>query len=296
MVARSVRRIDEREAGGREHVTDFRELGLSDQTLESLAAMGFEEPTPVQAQAIPLLLAGRDVIAQALTGTGKTAAYGVPIAERVDPRSAVPQAIVLTPTRELAIQVTDHLCKIGRHKNLAVVPIYGGQPIGRQLATLRRGAQVIVATPGRLLDHLRRGTVDLGSIRLLILDEADQMLEMGFIEDVQYVLDRLPADRVSALFSATMPRQIVELAHTYLRDPAHLRLSRPQGLTVAAIDQSFYIVPFARKLDTLCRVLDTRQPDRTTSSAPPSGWSTRWSRGWVRAATRPRRSMATSAR
>src|SRR4051812_21192633 len=225
--------------------------------------MGFEEPTPVQVRAIPLLLAGRDVIAQALTGTGKTAAYGVPIAERIDPQRAVPQAIVLTPTRELAIQVTEHLCKIGRNRQLSVLPIYGGQPIGRQLHMLHRGVQVIVATPGRLLDHLRRGTVDLGSIRLLILDEADQMLEMGFIEDVQYVLDRLPADRVSALFSATMPRPIVELAHTYLRDPAHLRLSRPQGLTVAAIDQSFYIVPFARKLDTLCRVLDTRQPDRT---------------------------------
>jgi ATP-dependent RNA helicase DeaD len=244
-------------------VTDFRELGLSEQTLESLAAMGFEEPTPVQAQAIPVLLAGRDVIAQALTGTGKTAAYGVPIAERIDPRRAVPQAIVMTPTRELAIQVTDHLCKIGRHQGLSVVPIYGGQPIGRQLATLRRGAQVIVATPGRLLDHLRRGSVDLDEVRLLVLDEADQMLEMGFIEDVQYVLDRLPEERISALFSATMPRPIVELAHRYLRNPAHLRLSRPHSLTVPAIDQSFYIVPFARKLDTLCRVLDTRQPDRT---------------------------------
>lgn len=264
-VARRVRRTNQDRqdrTGGGWSVTDFRELGLSEQTLQSLAAMGFEEPTPVQAQSIPVLLAGRDVIAQALTGTGKTAAYGVPIVERVDPDRAVPQAIVLTPTRELAIQVTDHLCKIGRHKGLAVVPIYGGQPIGRQLATLRRGAQVIVATPGRLLDHLRRGSLDLESVRLLVLDEADQMLEMGFIEDVQYVLDRLPEDRVSALFSATMPRPIVELAHRYLRQPEHIRLSRPQNLTVPAIDQSFYIVPFARKMDALCRVLDTRQPDR----------------------------------
>jgi ATP-dependent RNA helicase DeaD len=237
-------------------------LGLSEQILQSLTAMGFEEPTPVQAQAIPLLLAGRDVIAQALTGTGKTAAYGVPIAERVDPQRPVPQSIVMTPTRELAIQVTDHLCKISRHRHLSVVPIYGGQPIGRQLATLRRGAQVIVATPGRLLDHLRRGSLSLDEVRLLVLDEADQMLEMGFIEDVQYVLDRLPEERVSALFSATMPKPIVDLAQRYLRDPEMLRLSRPQSLTVPAIDQSFYIVPFARKLDALCRVLDTRQPDR----------------------------------
>jgi ATP-dependent RNA helicase DeaD len=243
-------------------VTDFREPGASEPTLSSLAEMGFEEPTPVQAQAIPLLLAGRDVIAQALTGTGKTAAFGVPIAERVDVSRPEPQAIVMTPTRELAIQVTDHLCKIGRHKRLSVVPIYGGQPIGRQFQALRRGAQVIVATPGRLLDHLRRGSLSLDAVSMLVLDEADQMLEMGFIEDVQFVLDRLPEERVSALFSATMPRPIVELAHRYLRDPEHLRLSRPQGLTVPTIEQIYCIVPFVRKMEALCRVLDVRQPER----------------------------------
>lgn len=243
-------------------MSDFRELGASEPTLASLAEMGFEEPTPVQVQAIPLLLAGRDVIAQALTGTGKTAAFGVPIAERVDPDLAGPQAIVLTPTRELAIQVTDHLAKIGRRKFLSVLPIYGGQPIGRQLHMLQRGVKVIVATPGRLLDHLRRGSVSLDAVRMLVLDEADQMLEMGFIEDVQYVLDRLPEERVSALFSATMPRPIVELAHRYLRHPEHLRLSRPQGLTVPSIEQIYCIVPYIRKLDSLCRVLDVRQPER----------------------------------
>jgi ATP-dependent RNA helicase DeaD len=244
-------------------VTDFRDLGLSEATIRSLTEMGFEEPTPVQARAIPCLLEGRDIIAQALTGTGKTAAYGVPIAERVDPKRPVPQAVVLTPTRELAIQVTDHLSKIGRQGRLSVIPIYGGQPIGRQLATLRRGVQVIVATPGRLLDHLRRGSVDLGEVRLLVLDEADQMLEMGFIEDVEYVLDRLPAERVTALFSATMPKPIVELAQRYLREPEMLRLSRPQKLTVPEIDQVYYLVPFVRKMDALCRVLDARQPERT---------------------------------
>jgi ATP-dependent RNA helicase DeaD len=243
-------------------VTDFRELGLGEQTLQSLAAMGFEEPTPVQARAIPCLLAGRDIIAQALTGTGKTAAFGVPIAERIDPAERRPQAIVLTPTRELAIQVTDHLCKIGRHRELSVLPIYGGQPIGRQLHVLQRGVQVIVATPGRLLDHMRRGTIDLGAVRMLILDEADQMLEMGFIDDVQYVLDHLPADRVTALFSATMPKPIVDLAQRYLREPEMIRLSQPHSLTAPEVEQVYYLVPFVRKMDALCRVLDAKQPER----------------------------------
>jgi ATP-dependent RNA helicase DeaD len=243
-------------------VTDFRDLGLSELTLQSLTEMGFEEPTPVQASAIPSLLANRDIIAQALTGTGKTAAFGVPIAERVDPKERRPQAIVLTPTRELAIQVTDHLCKIGRHRALSVLPIYGGQPIGRQLHMLNRGVQVIVATPGRLLDHLRRGTVDLSAIRMLILDEADQMLEMGFIDDVQTILDQIPEERVTALFSATMPKPIVDLAQRYLREPEMIRLSKPQKLTVPEIEQVYYLVPFVRKMDALCRVLDAKQPDR----------------------------------
>jgi ATP-dependent RNA helicase DeaD len=243
-------------------VTDFRDLGLSEQTLQSLTAMGFEEPTPVQARAIPCLLAGRDIIAQALTGTGKTAAFGVPIAESINAEERRPQAIVLTPTRELAIQVTDHLCKIGRHRALSVLPIYGGQPIGRQLHVLNRGVQVIVATPGRLLDHMRRGTVDLSAVRMLILDEADQMLEMGFIEDVQYVLDHLPEERVTALFSATMPKPIVDLAQRYLREPEMIRLSQPQKLTAPEVEQVFYLVPFVRKMDALCRVLDAKQPER----------------------------------
>jgi ATP-dependent RNA helicase DeaD len=243
-------------------LVEFRELGLREETLRGLATMGFEAPTPVQERAIPCLLEGRDVIAQALTGTGKTAAFGVPIVERIDPTRAHPQAIVLTPTRELAIQVTDQLCKIGQHRHIAVLPIYGGQPIGRQLATLRRGVHAIVATPGRLLDHMRRGSVDLSGVRTLILDEADQMLEMGFIEDVEYVLEHLPTERATALFSATMPKPIVDLAKKHLRDPEMIVLARPRGLTVPDIEQVFYLVPFPRKLDALCRVLDVRQPER----------------------------------
>jgi ATP-dependent RNA helicase DeaD len=246
----------------KETLVDFRDLGISEQTLRALTIMGFEEATPVQEQAIPLLLAGRDVIAQALTGTGKTAAFGVPIAERIDPGQLRPQAIVLTPTRELAIQVTDQLCKIGQHHRLSVLPIYGGQPIGRQLQMLRRGVHAIVATPGRLLDHMRRGSIDLDGVRTLILDEADQMLEMGFIEDVQYVLENLPEERVTALFSATMPKPIVDLAGTYLREPEMIRLAQPKELTAPDTNQIFYLVPFPRKLDALCRVLDVRQPER----------------------------------
>ncbi|MCC6179672.1 MAG: DEAD/DEAH box helicase [Chloroflexi bacterium] len=244
-------------------LADFRDLNLSEPTLRSLAAIGFEAPTPVQARAIPCLLEGRDVIAQALTGTGKTAAFGVPIVERVHPGRLVPQAVVLAPTRELAIQVTDQLCKLGRHRHLEIVPIYGGQPIGRQLQILRRGVHVVVATPGRLLDHLRRGTVDLSNITTLILDEADQMLEMGFIDDVEAIINHLPAERVTALFSATMPAPIVELSRRYMRDPEMIRLSQPTKLTAPDIGQVYYLVPFARKLDALCRVLDARQPERT---------------------------------
>ncbi len=225
--------------------------------------MGFEEPTPIQAQAIPLLLAGRDVIAQALTGTGKTAAFGVPLVDRIDPAQARPQAIVMTPTRELAVQVTEQLAKIGHDRRLAVLPIYGGQPIGRQLQSLYRGVHAIVATPGRLLDHMRRGSIDLSGVQTLILDEADQMLEMGFIDDVKFVLENLPTERVTALFSATMPRPIVELAKQYLRDPEMIRLAKPQGLMTPDIDQVYYLVTFPRKLDALCRVLDVRQPERT---------------------------------
>jgi ATP-dependent RNA helicase DeaD len=244
-------------------VGDFKDLGLSEPTLRALADMEFEEATPVQERTIPLLLSARDVVAQALTGTGKTAAFGIPIVERVDVHRRQPQAVVLTPTRELAIQVTDQIGKMGRLRGVSAVPIYGGQPIGRQLQTLHRGVHVVVATPGRLLDHMRRESVDLSAVCTIVLDEADQMLDMGFVEDIEQVLQALPPDRVMALFSATMPDPIVQLARRHMRDPEIIQLSRPRGLTIPAIDQVFYIVPYPRKLDALCRVLDARQPERT---------------------------------
>ena len=243
-------------------MTAFADLNLSGPVLRSLKDMGFEEPTPIQARVIPLLLAGHDVVAQALTGTGKTAAYGIPLVERLKLDGGPLQAIVLAPTRELAIQVGEHLSHIGKHRGVRLVPIYGGQPIDRQLRALRQGVHIVVATPGRLMDHMRRGTIDLGAVRMLVLDEADQMLQMGFQEDVEYVMARLPAERVTGLFSATMPQPILDIVHRYMRDPEIVRLSQPKALTVPEIEQVYFQVPFPRKFDALCKVLDSRQPER----------------------------------
>ncbi len=244
-------------------LTDFDGLNLSQPVLRSIKEMGFEEPTPVQVQAIPHLLEGHDVVAQALTGTGKTAAFGIPIIERIDTNKRWPQAIVLAPTRELAVQVSEHLTLLGRYREVRVVAIYGGQPIDRQLRVLQRGVQVLVATPGRLMDHMRRGSVDLSEVNMLVLDEADQMLQMGFQEDVEYVMGHLANERVTALFSATMPTWVNQLTKKYMKDPQRVQLSQPQQLTVPDIEQICYQVPFPRKFDALARVLDSRQPERS---------------------------------
>ena len=242
---------------------DFNDFGLSAQVLRSLSEMGFEEPTPVQTRAIPPLLAGKDVVAQALTGTGKTAAYGIPLVEHINPGFKPIQAVVMSPTRELAIQVEEHLSQLARYRNLRFLAIYGGQPIERQLRALSRGVHTIVATPGRLMDHMRRGTVRLDDVRVLVLDEADQMLQMGFQEDVEYVISKLPQKRLTALFSATMPEPIMKIVDRYMHEPEKIRLSRPQALTVPTVNQVFFQVPFPRKFDALCSVLDSRQAERT---------------------------------
>ncbi|MDP2659564.1 MAG: DEAD/DEAH box helicase [Dehalococcoidia bacterium] len=243
-------------------MASFSDLGISDPVLRSLDQMGFEEPTPVQVQAIPSLMKGHDIVAQALTGTGKTAAFGIPLIERIDTHRRVPQAIVLTPTRELSLQVAEQLNSIGHHRKLMLIPIYGGQPIERQLQALRHGVHAVVATPGRFMDHMRRGTINLSAVSMLVLDEADVMLDMGFLEDVEYILSHLPADRVTALFSATMPDPILKLARLHMREPEILRLSRPQAQTVPETSQFYYEVQSHHKIDALCRVLDARQPDR----------------------------------
>src|SRR5437879_540714 len=240
---------------------DFGGLGISEPVLQSLREMGFEEPTPVQARAIPLLLEGKDVIAQALTGTGKTAAFGIPMAERIDPATKKPQAMVLTPTRELAIQVAGEISRIGHQRGICVLPIYGGQPYDRQLRVIRQGVHVVVATPGRLLDLLNRGALKLDSVGMLVLDEADEMLNMGFLEDVEIIMSRLPDKPQTALFSATMPRPIVELARKHMSDPRRAVLSKPEQLAPPEITQYAYEVPRPYMTEALARLLDLKNPE-----------------------------------
>ncbi len=194
--------------------------------LRAIESLGYEVPTAVQERTIPLLLEGRDVVAQAPTGTGKTAAFGLPIVDRLTEREPRTQALVLVPTRELAMQVADALRELGRHRQLVAVPIYGGQPYDRQLRALARGVQVVVGTPGRLLDHLARRTLVLDSVRTVVLDEADEMLNMGFIEDIEKILAALPGEHQTALFSATIPARIKRLAEQFLQDPAHVTSRR----------------------------------------------------------------------
>src|SRR3546814_3691761 len=203
----------------------FTDLGLPDSLLQALAAVGYESPSPIQAATIPPLLAGRDVLGQAQTGTGKTAAFALPILARVDPQPGKPQALVLAPTRELAIQVAEAFQKYAvQMPGFSVLPIYGGQGYGPQLHALRRGVHVVVGTPGRVIDHLTRGSLDLSELRCLVLDEADEMLRMGFIDDVETVLKKTPETRQVALFSATMPAQIKRIAQTYLKDPVEIAI------------------------------------------------------------------------
>jgi ATP-dependent RNA helicase DeaD len=240
----------------------FAALGLTETALRGVTAAGFEAPTPIQERAIPVMMTGRDLVAQAQTGTGKTAAFALPMVEQIDTERPVPQALVLTPTRELAVQVAEAIYTLGRHRGMRALPIYGGQPIDRQLRSLRRGVHVIVATPGRLLDHLRRGTLDLSAVRLMVLDEADEMLAMGFIEDVEAILQALPAERQTALFSATIPPPIAALARKYLKNPERVMIEAAQR-TVALTRQTYYEVMPAHKVDALARILDMETPGST---------------------------------
>ena len=236
----------------------FEELGISKELLKAVETMGFEEPSPIQALAIPHLLAGRDVIGQAQTGTGKTAAFGLPVLDRIDTRNKATQAIILCPTRELAIQVAEELGKLGQHKRgVFVLPIYGGQPIERQFRGLAKGAHVVVGTPGRIMDHMERGTLRLDSIQIAVLDEADEMLDMGFRDDIEAILEKTPETCQTVFFSATMPRAIMDLAKKFLNDPETLQITQ-KLLTVPGIEQTYYEVRPHQKMDALCRLLDTQ--------------------------------------
>lgn len=240
----------------------FKEMGLSMQVLKALTEMGFEEPSPIQLKTVPLIMDGKDLIGQAQTGTGKTAAFGIPIIEKLDHRSKHVEALVLVPTRELAIQVAEEITKIGRHAGVKVVPIYGGQSYDRQIRALEHGAQVAIGTPGRVMDHIRRGTLHLDNVKILVLDEADEMLDMGFIEDVEFILQQVPTDRQTLLFSATVPEPISRLAKRYLNSPEHISIS-PERLTVPLTDQVYYEVREHEKLDAVSRVLDMEGAERT---------------------------------
>lgn len=237
----------------------FADLGLNESILRAIGELGFEEPTPIQARTITKLLEGVDVIAQAQTGTGKTAAFSLPIIERIDSAVRIPQALILTPTRELAVQVAEAFHSYSKHSSLTVLPVYGGQPIDRQLRALDRGVHVVVGTPGRILDHIERGTLKLDNVRMVVLDEADEMLDMGFVEDIEAILKETPAERQTALFSATMPGPIAELASRYMREPERIVVKAEQ-LTVPQIRQVYYEVGGRDKFEMLARILDFEQP------------------------------------
>ncbi len=230
-------------------------FGLSPEVAQAIEEMGYETPTPIQQQAIPPMLAGRDVIGQAQTGTGKTAAFGIPLVEKIDPALRRVQALVLCPTRELAMQTAGELMKLGRRRaGLIVVPVYGGQPIERQLRALQNGAQVVVGTPGRVMDHMKRGTLNFDALKLAVLDEADEMLDMGFRDDIETILSATSEARQTALFSATMPRPILALASRYLNDPVQVRIEKRE-LTVEKIEQCYISVRSFHKNELLSRLL-----------------------------------------
>ena len=234
----------------------FADLGLSDQVLKALSDVGYEKPSAIQAATIPPLLAGRDVVGLAQTGTGKTAAFALPILSRLDLAQKSPQALVLAPTRELALQVCEAFERYGAHiKGVHVLPVYGGQGYGVQLSALRRGVHVVVGTPGRIMDHLEKGTLDLSELRFLVLDEADEMLNMGFAEDVETILADTPDDKNVALFSATMPAQIRRISKQYLNDPAEITV-RNKTATAPNIAQRYLMVSYPQKVDALTRILE----------------------------------------
>lgn len=238
-------------------MTSFQEFHIDPSILKAIQEMGFEEPSPIQSACIPKIIEGRDVIGQAQTGTGKTAAFGIPIIHHVTERPEV-QALVLTPTRELAIQVSGELRKIAKFKRVKTLPIYGGQSIVHQIRALKQGVQVVIGTPGRIIDHLNRKTLKLEHVRILVLDEADEMLDMGFIEDIESILRQLPEQRQTLLFSATMPAEIRSLANRYMQQPQLVRVNREE-IAAPLIDQVYYKVLERNKLDSLCRIIDSEE-------------------------------------
>ncbi|MEW5920149.1 MAG: DEAD/DEAH box helicase [Bacillota bacterium] len=241
-------------------MTFFKELGLSEPVLQAIARIGFEAATPIQEKAIPAALRGQDIIGQAQTGTGKTAAFGIPLVEKIGRESDNIKGLVIAPTRELAVQVAEELNTIGQVKGIRALPIYGGQDINRQIRSLKNRPQIIVGTPGRLMDHMHRKTIRLQGVIMVILDEADEMLNMGFIEDIETILQGVPSERQTMLFSATMPKPIQDLAVRFMHNPILIE-SKAKEVTVPNTEQYYYEVNERQKFDVLCRILDIQSPE-----------------------------------
>ncbi|SHN31907.1 DEAD/DEAH box helicase [Gracilibacillus kekensis] len=241
-------------------MTNFNQLSISATIMKALEKMGFEEATPIQAQTIPLGMEGKDVIGQAQTGTGKTAAFGIPMIEKINPKERKIQGLIVAPTRELAIQVSEEMHKLAKFKGLRTLPVYGGQHMERQIRALKDGPHIVVATPGRLLDHLRRRTIRVDNVHTAVLDEADEMLNMGFIDDIRDILKAIPEDRQTLLFSATMPKEIRDIAATLMKNPEEVKV-KSKEMTVSNIDQFFVEVHEKQKFDTLTNLMDIHVPE-----------------------------------
>jgi ATP-dependent RNA helicase DeaD len=234
----------------------FSELGLSAELLKAIDKLGFEQASPIQAEAIPVLMQGRDVVGQSQTGSGKTAAFAVPAIEKVDPQLRATQVLILSPTRELAVQISEEVHKLALFKRgVHALPIYGGQSYERQFLGLKQGAQIVIGTPGRVMDHMRRGTLRLDKVKMAILDEADVMLDMGFRDDIEVILQAAPKERQTVFFSATMPRPIQELIQKYSRDPQTVRIEQKE-MTVPTVEQVYYEVDRRYKIELLTRLID----------------------------------------
>ncbi|CAI3400686.1 degradosome RNA helicase CshA [Enterococcus cecorum] len=240
----------------------FTELNLSEELLSSIERSGFEEATPIQEATIPLALEGRDVIGQAQTGTGKTAAFGLPMLEKIDPNNAQLQGLVIAPTRELAIQTQEELYRLGRDKKIRVQAVYGGADINRQIRQLKNGPHIIVGTPGRMLDHINRHTLKLSTVQTLVLDEADEMLNMGFLEDIEAIISKVPEQRQTLLFSATMPPEIKNIGVQFMQNPEHVRI-KTKEMTADLIEQFFVRAKEYEKFDIMTRLLDVQTPELT---------------------------------
>lgn len=238
----------------------FEELSLDSRILRAVTEMGFEAATPIQAQSIPVQLEGHDIVGQAQTGTGKTAAFGIPLLQKIDPKDRKLQAIVLCPTRELAIQVAEEVRKLAKYMHgIKVVPVYGGQDITRQIRSLKDGSQIVIGTPGRVMDHMRRKTIRCEHVHTVVMDEADEMLDMGFLEDMETILSQLPEERQTLMFSATMPQEIQNIAKNFQRDPEMVRVVKKE-LTVPEVTQYYYEVQRGTKVEVMCRLLDMYSP------------------------------------